>query len=302
MTLPPPPRTRPLGRSGIDVSPLAWGMWRFRGTDTRHAASLVHAALDAGITLFDTADVYGPDNGEPFGAAEALLGQVLKAEPDLRRRIVLAGKGGISIGVPYDSSADYLVAACEASLRRLGTDRFELYMIHRPDLLAHPDEVAGAFDRLRQSGKIAAAGVSNHTPWQVAALQEAMPFPLAAIQPEFSPLAIAAVEDGTFDQAMQQRLAVLAWSPLGGGRLGGEPADARGRDVAAALDAVAERNGVPRTAAAYAWVMAHPCGAIPIVGSQTEGRIREAAQAMQVRMTRAEWYAVYAASRQAPLP
>ncbi len=301
MTL-PQPASRRLGPTQIAVSPLAWGMWRFRGTDLRQAAALIHAALDSGITLFDTADIYGPDNAEPFGAAEALLGRVLQAEPGLRARMVLATKGGISMGVPYDSSAAYLIAAAEASLRRLGTDAVELYQIHRPDILAHPEEVAGALDRLRQAGKIVAAGVSNYTPAQTEALIRYLPFPLASTQPELSPLAIAPIDDGTLDLAMRTKLAVLAWSPLGGGRLAGDPADPRVQAVAAALDLVAERCGVPRSAAAYAWVMAHPAAPIPIVGSQTPARIRESAQALSVQMTRAEWYAIYAASRGAPLP
>ncbi len=302
MTLSLPARSRHLGRTAIEVSGLAWGMWRFKGDDTRHAAALIHAALDSGITLFDTADIYGPDNGEPFGAAEALLGRVLAQEPGLRKRMVLATKAGISMGVPYDSSAAYLVAACEASLRRLDTETIELYQIHRPDLLAHPEEVAGAFDRLRQAGKIAAAGVSNHTPQQTEALMRFMAYPLASIQPELSALAASPVEDGTLDLAMRAQLAVLAWSPLGGGRLAGDAADPRSRAVAAALDAVAQEQGVSRTAAAYAWVMAHPAAPIPIVGSQTAERIAQAAEAYSVRWTRADWYRVYTAWRGSPLP
>jgi predicted oxidoreductase len=302
MTLPLPARTRRLGQSDVEVTALAWGMWRLRGGDVRYAAALVHSALESGITLFDTADIYGPDNGEPFGAAEALLGRVLQAEPGLRRQIVLATKGGISMGVPYDSSAAYLVAACEASLRRLGTEAVELYQIHRPDILAHSEEVAGAFDRLRQSGKIVTAGVSNYTPAQTEALMRFMPFPLASIQPELSALAISPIEDGTLDLAMRERIGVLAWSPLGGGRLASDSDDTRTRAVAACLDSVAQRCGVSRTAAAYAWVMAHPAAPIPIVGSQTPARIRESAQALEVEMTRAEWYGIYAASRGAPLP
>ena len=302
MTLPRPARKRSLGQSGLEVSALAWGMWRFKGADLAHAASLVQAALDSGITLFDTADIYGPDNGEPFGAAEALLGRVLRSAPGMRARIVLATKGGISMGVPYDSSASYLIAACEASLKRLGTDSIELYQIHRPDILAHPEEVANAFDRLRQSGKIVAAGVSNYTPAQTEALLRAMPFPLASIQPELSAAAIGSIEDGTLDLAMRERLGVLAWSPLAGGRLAGDAADPRLGAVARALDAIAQNSGVSRPAAAYAWVMAHPAAPIPIVGSQTAERIGQSAQAFEVAMTRAEWYAVYAAARGAPLP
>jgi predicted oxidoreductase len=291
-----------LGRTDIAISPLAWGMWRFAG-DTAPAARLVHAALDAGITLLDTADIYGL-GGEGFGAAEALLGRVLAAEPGLRARMVLATKGGIDPGVPYDSSAAYLTAACEASLARLGTDHVDLYQIHRPDTLAHPQEVAETLTRLRQAGKIREAGVSNYSAAQTQALQAWLDFPLASQQPEFSALSIGPLSDGVLDQAMAARMTVLAWSPLAGGRLGGagEGADARTRDVTALLDAIAHAQGVPRTAVAFAWVMAHPARPIPIVGSQRPERIAEAARALDVHMTRAEWYAILTASRQEKLP
>ena len=295
---------RALGKSGLCVSPLAWGMWRFRGDDLRAAQAKIEAALDARITLFDTADVYGLDNEEPFGAAEALLGRVLAQAPHLRDRFVLATKGGIRIGTPYDSSADYLVAACEASLERLGVERIDLYQIHRPDVLTHPAEVARAFRTLREAGKVRTFGVSNTTPAQTAALIAHLDEPLASVQPEFSPLALGPLEDGTLDQAIVHDLAVLAWSPLAGGRLGeAEPsADRRAAAVTAALDAIAKREGVTRPAVAYAWIMAHPARPVPIVGSQTPARIADAARAFDVKMDRADWYGVLTASRGAPLP
>ncbi len=292
----------PLGHSTLTVSPLAWGMWRFRGTDVAQAARLVHAALDAGITLFDTADIYGPDNHEAFGAAEALLGAVLAREPGLRARIVLATKGGIALGVPYDSSAAYLTAACEASLRRLGTDRVELYQIHRPDTLTHPAVLAATLDRLRRDGKIAEAGLSNTTAAQTRALAAHLPFKLAAIQPRFSAVAIEPLSDGVLDLAMELGLAVLAWSPLGGGALAGEGEGERGRAVAAILDRLAAREGVARSAIACAWIMAHPARPIPIIGSQTPERIAEAARASQVTLSRVEWYEILTAARGEPLP
>jgi aryl-alcohol dehydrogenase-like predicted oxidoreductase len=132
------PKSRPLGKSGLSVSPMAWGMWRFAGNDVRAARERVEAALDAGMTLLDTADIYGPDNDEPFGASELLLGKVLAEAPGLRDRMVLASKGGIRMGVPYDSSPAYLVEAVDASLARLGVERIDLWQIHRPDMLAHP--------------------------------------------------------------------------------------------------------------------------------------------------------------------
>jgi len=293
---------RPLGGTTLTVSPLAWGMWRFRGDDLDAATTLVETALETGITLFDTADIYGPDNGEPFGAAEALLGRVFARHPGLRSRMVLATKGGIEMGVPYNSSAAYLTSACEASLRRLGVDHIDLYQIHRPDSLAHPAEVARALDDLRRAGKIGEAGVSNHTPAQVAALVAHLPFKLATIQPEFSPLAIEPVSDGVLDQAMQLNLGVLAWSPLGQGRLAAATPEGRADEVAAVLDSLASDHGVSRAAMAYAWIMAHPAGPIPIVGSQQPARIREAAQALTVTLTRTEWYRVLTASRGLPLP
>ncbi len=300
--LPPPAARRPLGAQGLSVSPLAWGMWRFKGEDVAAAQARVEAALDAGIDLLDTADVYGPDNGELFGAAEALLGQVFRVAPRLRSRMTLATKGGIEMGVPYNSSADYLVTACEASLKRLGVERIDLYQIHRPDTLAHPAEVARALDTLRRIGKIGEAGVSNHTPAQVSALLAHLPFPLASVQPEFSAIAIEPLSDGVLDQAMERDLAVLAWSPLGGGRLAGAATEPRAQAVVKALDDLAAEKGASRTAVAYAWIMAHPARPIPIVGSQDPERIRASAEALKVSLTRAEWYGVLTAARGEPLP
>lgn len=301
--LPLPAASRPLGDSGLSISPLAWGMWRLAedGRTVADAAGLVHAALDAGITLLDTADIYGFDGAGGFGDAEALLGEVLTAEPGLRRRMVLATKGGIMPPLPYDQSAAYLNAAIDASLRRLHTDVIDLWQVHRPDILAHPQEVARVLDDAVAAGKIRTLGVSNFTIHQIAALQHFLGHKLVTTQPEISPLRIACFENGELDQAMTMGLVPLAWSPLGGGRLAA-PADERARAVAAKLDKVASAQGVSRTVAAFAWLMAHPAGIVPIVGSQQANRIKEAALATQVRWTREEWYAVLVAARGERLP
>jgi predicted oxidoreductase len=294
----------PLGATGIEVSSLAWGMWRFKGADVGHAASLVRAALDCGITLFDTADIYGPDNGEPFGASEALLGQVFAADPGLRARMVLATKGGIRMGVPYDSSAAYIEQAVDASLKRLGVDHVDLWQIHRPDMLAHPAETAEALDRLVTSGRARAIGVSNFTAPQVSALASYLDAPLASIQPEFSALAAKPLFDGTLDQAMQMGLAVLAWSPLGQGRLGtvAPDAPANARAAADVIARIAKEQGVSPTAVAYAFVGAHPARPIPIVGTQTAARISEARDALKVRFSREQWYEILQAGMGERLP
>lgn len=301
--LPAPPSSKTLGNSGIAVSPIAWGMWRLaeNGRSAAEAARLVHAALDAGITLLDTADIYGFDGAGGFGDAEALLGEVLAAEPALRGRMVLASKGGIMPPLPYDQSADYLRGALDASLSRMKVDCIDLYQIHRPDILAHPQEVARVLDDAVAAGKVRTVGVSNFTMHQIAALNQFLGNKLVATQPEISPLRITCFENGELDQAMMLGLTPLAWSPLGGGRLA-NPESARDQAVAAELDRVAAEQGVSRSVAAYSWLMAHPAGIVPIIGSQQVERIAEGAQALKVRWTRQDWYAVLVAARGERLP
>jgi predicted oxidoreductase len=299
-----------LGGTGITVSALAWGMWRFAGDDVGLATELVEAALEAGITLFDTADIYGPDNGEPFGASEALLGRVFARRPGLRGRMVLASKGGIRMGVPYDSSPAYIAAAVEASLARLGVEQLDLWQIHRPDLLAHPRETAQALAALVASGKVRCVGLSNVTPAQVRALVAHLSIPLASVQNEFSPLCLDPLTDGTLDLALEAGHAFMAWSPLGQGRIGSgdprpgraRPLDARTQAVREALGRHAAQFGVDATAAAYSWLMVHPAAPIPIVGTQNPERIRASADAFKVSWTRQQWYQVLVASRGEPLP
>lgn len=290
------PQPVALGKSGLTVSPLAWGMWRFAGRDVIEARTLVEAALESGITLLDTADIYGLDGPAGFGGAEALLGEVLRAAPGLRARMVLATKGGIVPGVPYDSSAAYLWSALDASLKRLGVEQVDLWQVHRPDLLTHPAELAETLAAMVESGKVRAVGVSNFTVAEVRALQAHLTVPLASIQPEFSVWHDEILWDGVLDQAMELGLSVLAWSPLGRGAVADEGA------VSALLDAKAEAAGVSRSAAAYAWIMAHPARPIPIVGSQQVARIKDAHGAYAVAWARAEWYALLQASNGRKLP
>ncbi|WP_421120737.1 aldo/keto reductase [Aquihabitans daechungensis] len=197
----------------LEVGPLAFGCWRFVGGDVAGGQELIEAALELDMNLIDTADIYGRGHGGGgFGESEELLGKVLAAAPELRERMVLATKGGIREGVPYDSSAAYLEQACDDSLRRLGVDVIDLYQVHRPDLFAHPLDVAEALDGLVAAGKVRTVGVSNHTPAQVAALDEYLEAPLVSTQPEYSAVHLAPLRDGTLDQAMAQGFAVLAWS------------------------------------------------------------------------------------------
>ncbi len=309
MTDPRIPEPAPQGWSAIaprtigslgTVGPLALGCWRLTG-DHRDNVRLVETAVDLGMTLIDNADVYGLDwGGTHFGACEEELGAILRERPGLRDRIVLATKGGIIPGVPYDSSPDYLVSACEASLRRLGVDHVDLYQIHRPDMLTHPAAVASALESLRARGLVREFGVSNHTVHQTRALLHHMNGALATTQPEFSAAHPAPMRDGTLDLCMETGMTPLAWSPLAGGRL------ATGHGMPPALvqelDQIARDRGTTRTAVALAFVLAHPSQPVAIVGTQQPSRLAELAAATQVVLTRRETYAILQASEGAPLP
>lgn len=286
---------------GLRIGPLGFGCWRLVAMSTKDARARVETALTAGMNLVDTADVYGLDwGGSGFGAAEELLGSVLAEAPHLRERMVLATKGGIIPGVPYDSSARYLVSACEASLRRLRVESVDLYQIHRPDLFAHPDEVASGLETLRRAGKIREAGVSNHTPAQIEALAAALPFALATSQPELSVARLGALRDGSLDLCMRLRLTPLAWSPLAGGRVAsgaGIPPALR-----SALEQLADREKVETSAIALAFVLAHPSAPVPIVGTTNLERLRAAPRALDVQLDRSDVYALLQASEGVPLP
>jgi predicted oxidoreductase len=293
----------PLARvvAGRSVGPIGFGCWRLTTASTEEAAGLVEGAVDLGCTLIDTADVYGLDwGGSGWGSCEERLGSVLAARPGLRDRIVLVTKGGIDPGVPYNSSSVALTSACEASLRRLGVDHVDLYMVHRPDLLSHPSEVATTLRSLRERGLIGAIGVSNYTAAQVEALERYLGEPVAAIQPEFSVSALGAMRNGVLDRAMHDQAAVLAWSPLAGGRVAtGEQLRHELIDV---LDRIAAEHETDRIAVALAFVLAHPSSPIALLGTQRLERVAAAMRALDISLTRSEWFAIVEASEGVPLP
>jgi aryl-alcohol dehydrogenase-like predicted oxidoreductase len=283
------------------VGPLGFGQWRFTSGDVAGSQALLEAALDAGMNLVDTADVYGLDwGGTGFGEVEANLGRVLAAAPQLRDRMVLATKGGIRPPIPYDSSPTALRSACEDSLRRLGVDVIDLYQIHRPDQYSHPAEVAATLTALRDEGKIREVGVSNHTVLQTEALQAHLGFALVSTQPEYSVLHLGPMRDGTFDLCLRDGVVPLVWSPLAGGRLA--TGEGVRPELASALDAIAVREGVDTSTVALAFVLAHPAAPVAIIGTQRVERIAAATTALGVHLDRADVYALVQASDGVPLP
>ena len=304
----------------MSVSRLAYGCWRIAGTwnadevtatGAEAGVRAVIAAYEAGYTLFDHADIYCG------GMAETIFGRALKEVSGLKSRAVIATKCGIrKPGEPkpdspyrYDFSRDYIIHSCEQSLQRLGVERIDIYQLHRPDYLMDPAEVAGAFDQLRRAGKVREFGVSNFRPSQLAALQKACPMRLLVNQVEISLANLHALEDGTLDQCLAEKVTPMAWSPLGGGLLGDGakrllPAQEtyRPQAIVTALDRIAAARGVSRSVVALAWLLRHPAGIIPIIGSADPANIRDASRAVELTLTRDEWYQLLAAARAERLP
>ena len=272
---------------------IAYGFWRYGAGDLDLALRMMGDAREAGVTHFDTADVYGGDSG--FGAAETLLGEVRKTAPSLFNGAELATKVGVEIGTPYNSSRDYIRNAVDASLRRLGAERIDLLYIHRADLLAHPEEVASALDAAVTEGKAAAVGVSNYAPAQVEALCAYLNAPAAAHQVEFSVLHPAPLFDGTIDQAMARKIPLYAWSPLAGGRIFSGAAGAALR-VRPLLEKLAGQKETSVDAIALAFILRHPARVTPIIGTKNPARLAVAIAARGVELTRAEWYRILEAS------
>lgn len=292
---------RRIGQLDLEVGPLGFGCWRFTNDNTAEATAVIEAALEHGYTMVDNADVYGFDwGGDGFGDAERILGNVLAASPGLRDQMVLASKGGIMPGIPYDQSDEYLRSACEASLTRLQTETIDLYQIHRPDMYTHPAALAATLTALRDEGKIREVGVSNFTTAQTDALQAHLDFPIATDQPEFSAAHLDPMRDGTFDRCMREGTIPMAWSTLGGGRLA-EGGDVR-PELLAVLDGLAEREGVDRATIAVGFVLAHPSRPIALVGTQRPERLASMTAALGIHLDRADCYSIVEASEGQPLP
>ncbi len=295
---------RPLGDSGLGCGPLGFGCWRFVHRTVAEGRAVLEAALDHGLNLVDTADVYGLDwGGAGFGAAEDLLGAVLREAPELRDRMVLATKGGIRPGVPYDSSPAGLRDALDASLRRLGVEVIDLYQVHRPDLFAHPADVADVLAAMIDEGSVRAVGVSNHTVPQYQALFARLAdrdVQLATTQPELSVAALGPLRDGTLDLAMRDGVIPIAWSALAGGRV--VTGDGLRPELLAVLDELAEREGVDRAAVAIAFLLAHPSRPVVLIGSQRPERLAASTRSLGIGLDRTDCYRIVEAADGVPLP
>jgi predicted oxidoreductase len=292
---------------GPRVSHVALGLWRLANWDLSDTErlDLIHASLDAGITTFDHADIYGDY------MCEALFGQALALDPSLRDRMQLITKCGIkrvSTRRPshqsnhYDTSRDHIVTSAENSLRALHTDYLDLLLIHRPDPLMDADEVAEAFSALRRAGKVRHFGVSNFYPHHLDLLASRLDFPLVTNQVEISVMQMSPLHDGTVDQCQRLCISPMAWSPLGGGRLF-HAESPKAERLRVALQAIGrELGGATIDQVALAWILRHPARIVPIIGTGDVTRIRRAAAASELHLSRHQWFTIWTASSGTEVP
>jgi len=288
-------------------SRLIFGVWRMAEWQmtTSKIRKLIDRLLEWGITSFDHADIYGDYT------CEGLFGAALAEDPTLREQVQIVDKCGIRLVSDrrpqhqmhdYDTSAAHIHASVDNSLKQLRTDYLDVLLIHRPDPLMDADEVAQAFIKLQQAGKVRHFGVSNFTPSQFSLLASRLPFPLVTNQIELSVLHLEPFTDGTLDQCQQLRIAPMAWSPFAGGRLF-QPREERIQRVQNALKQVGEQlNGATIDQVALAWLLTHPARIIPILGTGKLDRIQAAIAAEKLWLTREQWFAIWTASTGAEVP
>ena len=292
--------------SDLSLSRLAYGVWRLSeaaDTSVPAVAARIQACLDQGITTFDHADIYGGYS------CEALFGAALRAQPGLKARMEIVTKCDIMLLSDqrpdnrvkhYDTSSAHVQASVDRSLHNIGVDAIDLLLIHRPDPLMDHHALGACLDGLIQSGKVRAAGVSNFMPWDLDLLQSAMKNRLLTNQIEIGLMQTRGFVDGQMAHAQRLGLPVMAWSPLGGGRLFGQEAAAL--RLRPALQRIAAAQGVDETAVAIAWLLHHPARIIPVLGTNDMQRIARMQDALRVTLDRQTWFELYSLANGVEVP
>jgi len=298
-------KTMKLGKSDLTVSNISLGCMRMYKLTLKEAEDVVRNALELGITFFDHADIYGE------GRSEEIFAEAVGMNPSVREKIFIQTKTGIRKGY-YDFSKEHILQSVDRSLKRLKTDYIDVLLLHRPDALVEPEEVAEAFALLKESGKVRWFGVSNHTPMQIELLKKYVKEALIVNQLQFSVMHTNMIDAGiqmntlfensvdrtgyVLDYCRLHDITIQAWSPFQFGFFEGVFVDNdRFPELNAKLAEVSEKYGLTKTGAAIAW-MRHPAKIQPIVGTMNIQRLKEIAQASEVNITREEWYAIYRAA------
>lgn len=296
-----------LGKTGLQVPALAVGCMRMNNIDKKEAECFVQNALEQGAYFFDHADIYGQGN------CEEIFADAIHMNASVRESIILQSKCGIRPGVAYDLSKEHILTSVDNSLKRLKTDYLDVLLLHRPDALVEPEEVAEAFDLLHNSGKVRHFGVSNHNPMQIELLQKYVRQPFHINQLQFSitncnmvKLGIhvnmsdkdAVNRDGSvLDYCRLHDITIQPWSPFQFGFFEGVfLGNDKFPELNAKIDEIAKKYQVSNTTIAMAWILRHPAKMQPIAGTMNITRFNDCVKATEICLTREEWYEIYMAA------
>ncbi len=292
-----------------DLGDLAYGTWRIlddpQPLSSEELARRFHKCLELGIDTIDTAEIYGDY------AVEEAVGKALQSESGLSDKFRIVTKTGINVpskekhhaSIPqYDATGDNLVHCAEKSLRLLGVDAIDLFLVHRPDWLTHPEDTASGLGKLLDTGKVKEVGVSNYTIYQFETLDQLMGGRLVTNQVEFGPLCMDPLCDGTFDQCLQKKVRPMAWSPLAGGSLFSDQEGAAKRLRGKLAELSPKYGDAPMDALVYAWILAVPAKPTVILGTNKIDRISSGAKGGTIQMEREDWYAIWEAAKGESVP
>ena len=300
-------RTINLGSAGLMVPVIAAGCMRINKLEKAEAARFVKTALDLGANFFDHADIYGG------GTCEEIFSSAIGMTPSIRDKIIIQSKCGIRPGTAFDFSKEHILASVDKSLGRLKTEYLDVLLLHRPDALAEPEEVAEAFGVLQVSGKVRYFGVSNQNPMQIRLLRRFVKQPLVANQLQLSITNCTMISQGLHnnmqDEFAVQRdgsvldycrlndITVQPWSPFQHGFFGGVfLGNPEFRELNACVDGIAKKYSVANTTIAMAWLLRHPANMQPVTGTMNIGRFKDCVKASEITLTRDEWYSIFLAA------
>lgn len=274
----------------LSIGTMRIGDWGAK-LSTKETEAFIEGCLELGLTDFDHADIYGGYT------TESDFGKALKANPSLKSQVKLITKCGIKMMSEnrpdhkiksYDLGAEHIIKSVENSLNELQVDYLDVLLLHRPDLLIDPEEVATVFEKLKKEGKVLNFGVSNFTTSQFELLNSYTP--LVTNQIEVSIQHLNAFHDGTLDQCMLKKIRPMAWSPLGGGGIMGNPTDERSVSIQKVATELGNKYNASIDQILIAWLIKHPSGIIPVLGTSKTERIKTAYEALKIELSREEWY------------
>ncbi len=294
-----------LGKSGLAVPTVAVGCMRIGDMKEKEIRAFIDTAMEKGANFFDHADIYGG------GKCEEVFGKAVPAS--LREKMIIQTKCGIVPGKMFDFSYEHIMSSVEGSLKRLGTDYIDVLLLHRPDALMEPEEVARAFSELKATGKVRHFGVSNQNPYQMELLQSQLDMPLCANQLQFgimhAPMIQSGInvnmynesgvnrDGGVLDYCRLNKITIQPWSPMQYGFFEGCFINNRKfPKLNKKLREVAEKYGVSETAIAFAWILRHPAKMMPVTGTTNLTRLSDCLDATGIKLTREEWYEIYKAA------